>query len=199
MNEIPRAPKVRPTTQVADGVPRLRWTFAEFERLTDFGFFTEDDRIELIGGELVPMAPKGNRHETVRAAFHNWLRRELPREFDYHVEPGWHADQSNYFEPDFLVGPVGFNPTSICAEDVVLLIEVAHSSLAFDTTTKAAQYAALGVRDYWVVDAVTLATRVHRQPVAAGYGEVTTAAVKEPLIALLVPSLALTLEDLRIA
>ena len=64
MNEIPRVPKARPTTQVADGVPRLRWTFAEFERLAELGFFTEDDRIELIGGELVPMAPKGNRHES---------------------------------------------------------------------------------------------------------------------------------------
>ena len=49
MNEIPRVPKARPTTQVADGVPRLRWTFAEFERLAELGFFRADDRIELIG------------------------------------------------------------------------------------------------------------------------------------------------------
>jgi Uma2 family endonuclease len=198
MNEIPRVPKVRPTTQTADGVPRLRWTLDEFQRLTELGFFTEDDRIELIGGELVPMSPKGNRHEIVRAALHNWLRRELRHEFDYHVEPGWHADQSNYFEPDFLVGPVGFNPTSIRPEDVVLLIEVAHSSLAFDTTTKAIQYAALGVRDYWVVNAVTLATRVHRQPAAKGYGDARTVAANESLAALLVPSLTVKLTDLRI-
>ena len=59
MNEIARISKARPTTQVADGVPRVRWTLAEFERLTELGFFTEDDHIELIGGELVPMAPKG--------------------------------------------------------------------------------------------------------------------------------------------
>ena len=176
----------------------MRWTYAEFERMAELGFFTEDDRIELIGGELVPMSPKGNRHEIVRAALHNWLRRELPREFDYHVEPGWHADQSNYFEPDFLVGSAGFNPTSILPTDVSLLVEVAHSSLAFDTTTKAAQYAALAVRDYWVVNAVTLATRVHRQPAAAGYGEVVAVAAGERLAALLVPSLVLTLAGLGI-
>jgi hypothetical protein len=40
MNEIPRVPKVRPTTQVADGVPRLLWTVADFERLAELGFFT---------------------------------------------------------------------------------------------------------------------------------------------------------------
>src|SRR5262249_54242786 len=161
-NEFPRQSRTRPTTQAAEGVPRMRWTLSEFERMTELGILAEDDRIELIGGELVPMSPKGNRHERVCGAIHNWLRRHLPEEFDYHPEPGWHADANNYFEPDFLVGTAGFDRTSIPPGDVLLLIEVAHSSLAFDITTKASQYSALGVREYWVVDAVSLATRVHR-------------------------------------
>ena len=198
MNEVSLVTKVRPTTQVADGVPRLRWTVAEFERLAEFGFFTEDDRIELIGGELVPMAPKDNRRERVCGALHTWFRRSLPPEFDYHPEPGWHADETNYFEPDFLFGPEGFDRTSINPADVLLLIEVAHSSLAFDTTTKAGQYAALGVREYWVVNAVTLATRVHREPAPAGYGQVETAPADERLAALRIPSIVLKLADLRI-
>jgi Uma2 family endonuclease len=200
MNELPRQPRVRPTTQAAEGVPRMRWTLAEFERLTELGILSEDDRIELIGGELVPMSPKGDRHEVVRAALHNWLRKTLPAEFDYHGEPGRQADAANYFEPDFLIGPAGFNPTSIPAPDVLLLIEVAHSSLAFDTTAKAGQYAALGVREYWVVDAVSLATRVHRGPAAAGYAEKVTVTVipDETLTALPIPSLSLRLADLRI-
>ena len=81
----------------------------------------------------------------------------LSPEFDYHPEPGWHADEANYFEPDFLLGPAGFDRTSIRPAHVALLIEVAHSSLAFDTTTKAGQYCGAGVREYWVVNAVTLA------------------------------------------
>jgi Uma2 family endonuclease len=198
MNELPRQPRVRPTTQAAEGVPRMRWTLAEFERLTELGILGEDDRIELIGGELVPMSPKGNRHEIVRGAILNWLRRNLPDEFDIHAEPGWRADPNNYFEPAFLVGPAGCNPTSIRPGDVLLLIEVAHSSLAFDTTTKAGQYASLGVREYWVVNAVTLATRVHRGPGAAGYAETGTVAANEPLAATLIPALALRLADLRL-
>ena len=59
-------PKTRPTTQAAEGVPRLRWTLPEFERLIELGIFTEDDRIDLIEGELVPIPAKGNRHELVR-------------------------------------------------------------------------------------------------------------------------------------
>jgi Uma2 family endonuclease len=198
MNEIPREPRMRPTTQAAEGVPRLRWTVAEFERLAEVGVFTEDDRIELIGGELVPMSPKGNRHEMVCAALHNWLRHNLPRELDYHPEPGWRADDTNYFEPDFLVGPAGFKRTCISPADVLLLIEVAHSSLAFDTTAKAGRYAALGVREYWVVNAVTLETRAYRAPSASGYAEVDTVAANERLAPALIPSLAVTLADLRI-
>jgi Uma2 family endonuclease len=196
MNEL--LPKVRPTTQAAEGVPRLRWSVAEFERLAELGIFTEDDRIELIGGELVPMSPKGNRHELVCAALHNWLRRNLPGHIDYHPEPGWRADADNYFEPDFLLGPVGFNRTSIRSGDVLLLIEVAHSSLAFDTTAKACRYAALGVREYWTVNAVSLATRVHRGPSAAGYAETAPVAANDPLTALLIPSLTMRLADLRL-
>ena len=197
MNELHRQPRSRPTTQAAEGVPRLKWTLAEFERLTELGILTEDDRIELIGGELVPMSPKGNRHENVRAAIHNWLRRNLPDEIDYHAEPGWRAG-GNYCEPDFLMGRAGFNPTSINPKDAILVIEVAHHSLKFDTTTKSRMYAALGVREYWIVNARTLATTVYREPSAKGFGSATEVKPNKALVPLLLPSLSLRLSDLAI-
>jgi Uma2 family endonuclease len=196
MNELSRAPKMRPTTQAAEGVPRLRWALVEFERLTELGILTEDDRIELIGGELVPMSPKGNRHEVVRGALLNWLRRNLVDAFDFHAEPGWRAGGADYIEPDFLIGPAGCNPTSVSPLDVALIIEIAHSSLQFDTTSKAKGYASLGVREYWVVDAETLTTRVHREPRAQGYDSVVEVAPGETLTSRAVPSLLLKLVDL---
>jgi Uma2 family endonuclease len=189
--------KTRPTTQAADGIPRLRWTLAEFERLAETGIFTEEDRIELIEGELVPMSPKGNRHEVVRHAILNWLRRNLPDEFDLCVEPGWRADGS-YCEPDFLVGPSGCNPTSVPPRNVALLIEVADSSLKMDTTTKAGLYARAGVRDYWVVNAPTLSTRVYRGPSTKGYGSRVNVRAGKAVTALVIPSLPLRLADLAI-
>jgi Uma2 family endonuclease len=116
---MPREPKMRPTTQAAEGVPRFRWSLPEFERLGELGILTEEDRIELIEGELVPMSPKGNRHEVVRGAILNWLRRNLPNEFDLCVEPGWRVADS-YCEPDFLVRPVGCNPTSVPPHEIAL-------------------------------------------------------------------------------
>jgi Uma2 family endonuclease len=197
MNEHWHQLKTRPTTQAAEGLPRLRWTLAEFERLGELGIFTEEDRIELIEGELVPMSPKGNRHEVVRGAILNWLRRNLPNEFDLHVEPGWRAAGS-YCEPDFLVGPVGCNPTSVSPRDVALLIEVADSSLKMDTTAKASLYAHAGVRDYWVVNTRTLATKVYRDPSARGYGSIANVRATKALRSLAMPSLTLKLADLGI-
>jgi Uma2 family endonuclease len=176
----------------------MRWTLAEFERLTESGILKEDDHIELIGGELVPMSPKGNRHEVVRGAFLNWLRRNLADEFDFHAEPGWRAGGTDYIEPDFLVGPAGCNPTSVSPADVVLVIEIAHSSLRFDTTSKASGYASLGLREYWVIDAETLATRVHREPSPKGYGSITEVLPGDRLASVIVPSLALKLADLSL-
>ncbi|MDX2203951.1 MAG: Uma2 family endonuclease [Hyphomicrobiaceae bacterium] len=194
MNEFSHQP--RGTTQTADGIPRLRWTLAEFERLTELGIFDEDDRIELLGGELIPMPPKGAQHEVLRGAILNWLRRHLPDAYDLHAEPGWRPQDADYVEPDFLIGPAGCSPTSIAPGDVVLIIEVAHSSLKLDMTVKAATYARHGVRYYWVVDATTLTTRVHSRPTASGYEDVSEVPPAAPLQLPLVPPVTLTLGDL---
>jgi Uma2 family endonuclease len=75
---------------------------------------------------------------------------------------------------------------------------VAHWSLKFDTTVKASLYASAGVRDYWVVNARTLATKVYRGPSRKGYGSVLDVKSSKVLVRLGVPSLTLKLADLAI-
>jgi Uma2 family endonuclease len=200
MNEVPREPKMRPTTQAAEGVPRIRWTLAEFERLVEVGILTEDERIELIQGELVPMSPKGNRHELVRDEIMDWMIRRLPETIRLSSGIGWRPpDADTYVEPDLLVCPRSFKGATVPPTEVLLTIEVSHSSLRFDSTTKAALYAALGVREYWVVDAQTLTTRVHCEPSAEGYTSVVEVPSRETLVPLLASPLAVRLGDLDLA
>src|SRR5581483_4963874 len=199
MNEIRRQPRMRATTRAAEGIPRLRWTLEEFERLTELGVLSEDDRIELIGGELVPMSPKGNRHEVVRDELQNWIMRRLPETLRLSSEIGWRPPGAHtYVEPDLLICPMEFKGVTVAPPDVLLAIEVAQSSLRFDTTTKARLYGALGVREYWVVNAKTLVTRVHREPIALGYKSVEDVAPDVALTPLLVPALTIRLADLPI-
>jgi Uma2 family endonuclease len=199
MNELTRAPKAHPTTQAAEGLPRLKWTVAEFDRLAELGLFTEDDRIELIGGELVPMSPKGNRHELVRDELLNWFVRRLPERIRLSSEIGWRPTDDIYLEPDLLLYPTGFSGITVPGREVMLAVEVADSSLKFDTGAKATQYAALGVREYWVVNTVTLETRVHRDPRGAGYNNRVDVPAEEELVPLLAPDLGLRLSALGIS
>ena len=56
------------TTQAAEGMLRRRFTVEELEAMVAVGILGEDERIELIGGEVVPKSPKGNRHEVLKHA-----------------------------------------------------------------------------------------------------------------------------------
>ena len=82
-------PKQHCSTQAAEGLPRLRWSLAEFDRLTELGMFEENDRIELIGGELDPMQANGARHEFVKTKLVNRFMRRLPDDLELAVELGW--------------------------------------------------------------------------------------------------------------
>jgi Uma2 family endonuclease len=196
---LPR--RILPTTQAAEGVPRLRWTLAEFERMAELGFFAEEDHIELIGGELVPLAPKTVRHETMRAEIANCpAMRKLPGDVAVAAVLGWRLSEDTYLEPDFLLFPlkrmrdIPFVPPT----EVLLAIEVADLSLEFDTTFKAKLYAGLGVREYWVIDAVSPATHVYRGPSRVGYAVTKIVPANRMLTASLVPSFAVKLADLRV-
>ena len=68
-------------TSAAEGLPRRRFTVAEVEAMVAAGVMEEDERVELIGGELVPMSPKGNHHEVVKAALLQRWYRASPDEF----------------------------------------------------------------------------------------------------------------------
>ena len=123
---------------------------------------------------------------------------DLPRQFRHAVELGWRPAEHTYLEPDLLLFPRGIKVTALKAPDVLLLIEVADSSLGIDLGVKARIYAGLGVREYWVVDAKSLVTHVHREPGAAGYGTARQAAPSEALVPALMPQLALRIADLGI-
>ena len=84
----------------------------------------------------------------------------------------------------------------LSAKTARLVVEIADSSLAYDQGRKAALYAAFGIAELWVINAVTLQTRVHRDPTPKGYRAVDDAPASQRLVPALVPALAVTLSDL---
>ena len=196
MNEQIRHVRDRRTTQAAEGVPRWHWTTAELIRLTDLGVFTAEDRFELIGGEIVPMSPVGRRHEVLAEILERFLRARETADFNVVKEPQFNLADDVYIKPDILVRPAAVPSYDVRGDTVLLVIEVAASSLAFDLGTKAALYARYGVREYWVVDAATLVTTVHHSPGPGGYAGKHDIAPTALLVPHLVPALTVRLADL---
>jgi Uma2 family endonuclease len=183
MNEVVKAPA------------RRTWSLDELDRLAAHGFFGPHEHVELIGGELYRMAPKGIRHERVRGLVSKTIARRLALNFDLYQELGWRPDDRVYLEPDLIICRSTALPPEIRARDVLLVIEIAMSSLDHDQGLKAATYAELGIVDYWVIDAVSLSTRVHRRPAAGRYSETSDHLPTETLVPLCVPGLTLRLAD----
>jgi Uma2 family endonuclease len=193
MNKPFTPPPQRPTTQAADGLPRWRWTVAEIEKMSAEGYFHEDERFELVGGEIVPMSPKGRRHEIIRGELALRLARSTSKDVFVVSEPQFNLTDDTYLNPDILVHPASIKTPDVRGGDALLVIEVADTSLHYDLNTKAPIYASHGVTEYWVINAGTLATMVHKNPSAQAYGFVGEIAPSDTLVPSLVPGFAVSL------
>jgi Uma2 family endonuclease len=197
MNELFSPAQQRPTTQTADGLPRWRWTVAEIERMTAEGYFHEYDRFELLGGEIVPMSPKGRRHEIVRLELGYRFTRLAPEDVFVAPEPQFNLGPDTFLVPDLLAHPRPMATPDVRGSDALLLVvEVAETSLTYDLKTKATLYAAHGVPEYWVINVATLVTTVHTRPSGNAYACAPEIAPDTLLVPTMVRGLAISLDTL---
>jgi Uma2 family endonuclease len=196
MNQHLRRRDLVPTTQAAEGLPRRRWSTAEVERMFALGLFHPEERFELIGGEIVPMAPRGRRHELVRDELAFRLGKLAPEAVRVVAEPQLNLTDDTYCGPDIAVRPVSISMPDVRGATALLVIEVSDSSLEYDLEGKAELYARLGAREYWVIEAWKLVTHVHLEPSPKGYRSVRKHAPSKLLTPTLAPALALRMRDL---
>jgi Uma2 family endonuclease len=158
-----------PSSRPASAVPRpIRWTCAEFHRFGDLGLF-EGRRAMLIDGVILEEGPMNPPHaitlelveETLRTAFGTgWrFRSQSPLVLGQDTDP----------EPDFVVIGGVARGSSGHPTTADLVVEVADSSLDFDTHEKRLLYARAGIREYWVVDINGRRLLVYRDPNAGDY------------------------------
>jgi Uma2 family endonuclease len=184
------------TTQAADGMPRRPWTVAEIEAMVAAGIIDEDERFELIGGEVVPMSPKGARHEMVKGDLNEHFQEARPRDLRIMQETTLRLDENSFVEPDFCVFPREIAPGDVRGHDVLLAIEIADTSLRYDLGRKIGIYAAFGVPEVWVINANTLVTHIHRTLGAEGYRTVFEAGPTDGIASVRVPEIKICLSEL---
>jgi len=196
MNEHLRPPTLPVTTRAAEGLLRRRFSVAEIDRMVAAGIISEDEHIELIGGEVVPMSPKGRRHEIIRNELAFQLSRQCPAELRVASEPYLRLSPDTASEPDIIVHPAAIKAPAVDGRTVLLVTEVSDTSLSYDLGAKAAIYATHGVREYWVIDARTLKTTVHNDPAGSNYTEIRSVPPDMALAPRTAPELCFTLSDL---
>jgi len=130
-----------------------RFTLDEYHRLGELGFFHEDDHIELINGEIMEMASKGTAHETCLRKLWKELPKILGDKATLQSQAPIALPPNSEPEPDFAIVQnraddyLSAHPKPT---DVLLVIEVSDSSLAYDQDVKIPLYAKAGIADYWI-------------------------------------------------
>lgn len=156
----------------AIGVRRYSFTVDEFAKMGEAGIFTEDDRVELIGGEIREMTPIGPLHATIVNRLNATLMKLLESSAVLQVQNPVRLDLHNEPQPDFSVIKErgDYYKTALPGPgDTMLVIEVADSSLAYDLHEKAPRYASSMIPELWVVDLEAEVVRVFTQPGQSGY------------------------------
>lgn len=156
---------------------RHRLTVAEYYRMGETGILAPDARVELIEGEIIDIPPIGSPHAgTVTYLGHSLnlacgtqaiVSMQNPVFLDLHSEP----------QPDIALlrpRPDFYRSAHPTSADVFLIVEVADTSLAYDTQIKLPLYARHGVPEVWLVDLPNRRLLIHRTPTATGFQDVQT-------------------------
>ena len=190
MNQLTNIPLSAP-------VSKRHFTAAEFEAMATGGIFGPDERLELIAGEIVTMPAEGALHLDIRVYLgHLWSRRVSERGLVI-VEAPIRLNESYTPVADIAVFPFGMLANDRQGTDAWLVVEIADTSLDYDLSIKLPAYAKGGVREYWVVNARTRLTLVHREPKVDGAYAVTFEVAADAMATpLLLPELAVRMCEL---
>jgi Uma2 family endonuclease/DNA-binding transcriptional regulator YdaS (Cro superfamily) len=187
-----------PITGAPGTLPRRRWTVAEIEAMVQLGIVRENERFELLDGDPIVMSPKGNEHERIKGLLNRYWSRRLPDEYSLIPETTFRVSPMTFFEPDFVFFRTDLPLKALRPETALLIVEISHTSLDYDTGDKKDWYARLGIREYWVINAITLDTTVHKRPQDRAFGDVQTFSKDKLVVPEFCDALGVRLTDLKL-
>ncbi len=165
----------------------------EYHRLVDAGVLREDEHVELLEGNIVPMSPQSEAHMRVIVRLNRILTRSLGD--DYHIRPqGPLTLGDSEPEPDIaVVRAEDAVSTEVHPARALLVVECSGDSLGYDGTVKARIYARAAIPEYWIVDVEGRCVEIRRDPETATalYASLTTVGVEGTLAPISLPALTM--------
>ena len=168
---------------------KYRFTVEEYYRMGEAGILSHDVRVELVDGEIRRMPPIDPPHANIVDRLTVMLAARLAGVAHLRVQGPIHLDDYNEPQPDLTVMRFrdDYSHRHPTPADVLLIIEVADTSLRYDRDEKMPRYGRAGVPESWLVDVQAGTITVFTEPHAGGYGqervvtrgqEITSAAVE---------------------
>jgi Uma2 family endonuclease len=184
---------------VQDLLQRHRLTISDYHLMGEAGILPEDSRVELIEGELIDMAPIGSQHAGTVFHLSNLLNLAIGSAAFVWVQNPIILDKHSEPEPDIaLLRPRSdlYKSSHPRPDDILLIIEVADSSLQYDRHIKIPLYARHGIPEVWLVDLVNKTLTLFRTPSEHGYQEIMTSSPLGALSPKLLSTVNLDLSEL---
>lgn len=178
---------------------RHRFTVAEYTRMAEVNLLGEDSRVELVWGEVVEMSPIYIAHTSTVKRLIRLLTKTLGERILLGVQDPVQLSDDSLPQPDIAVlRPQDdfYSEQQPGPHDILLLIEVADSSLRYDRRVKSKLYGAAGIADYWIINLPERQIEVYREIRPNGYRTVTYYAPGETLSPLAFPDVVLNVDDI---
>jgi Uma2 family endonuclease len=140
---------------------------AEYYQMMESGIIREGERVELILGQIFTMAAKGTRHTLCTRKLFKQLLSLIDERADVQSQDPITLPNNSEPEPDIVIARLRSDEyinSHPAPADIILVIEVADSSIKFDRDIKAPLYAAAGINEYWIVNLIDDRLEIYRQP-----------------------------------
>ncbi len=179
-------------------MPTYQFSVMEYHKLGEAGIFGEDDRVELLNGDIILMAPIGIRHIKAVRRFSKILHRFFGERCIVDAQNPVMIDGLSEPQPDLLLlsQAADLRDSAPLPEDVLLLAEVADTSLVYDQTDKRAAYARNGIVEYWILDLTLNVLHVFRDTDGHAYRTELTVRPGESIAPLAFADTPIALSDL---
>jgi Uma2 family endonuclease len=175
-----------------------RFSVDEYHKLGEAGILGEDDRIELLHGELVIMSPIGPRHNHAVRKLNKFFSAREQGHYETSPQCTLLLDDESELVPDIAllrIASHGYFNRHPQATDVLLVVEVANESIAYDRGSKRRAYALAGVPELWIVHLRESSLEVYRKPEGDRYVEELRFGKSDRVAPLLAPDAELALVD----
>jgi len=183
-----REPKVR--------LPYHLWTVDEFHRMAAAGLLDETDRVELIEGEMIDMAPIGSKHAFIVNRISQLFSASVGGQCLVSTQNPVRLGERSEPQPDIaLLRSGNYMEALPTAAEVLLIVEVSDSTIEYDRDVKLGLYARHGISEVWLLDVNAGEITVHREPTEGQYRLMRKPMADESVSPLLVPGVAIALTE----